>query len=500
MPDTDTPNEQLPKALLACSMVAVLVCIFLRGFILESLWLDETHTHWTIEQGLVQTYQRAISFQGMSPFYFLVLWFWAQIFGTSELVLRLPSIVAFLATLYILYKICREYFNAQESLIALILTCSSSNVQVVAVSARPYSFALFFSIFSIYCLLNFKKSDSLKNALIYGASLVLTFYSHYLFAIVGILHLAILFLSKSSNSAQLLKKFFAIVTASIIFCLPGFYHLYIISKKQTDFAFSAPPNLFTLLQVALPLPALVYSIVVVFLIENYRAFFEKFKNHELLNISLIWWLTAPVLLFVLSVLGPHSIFVSRYMVWSVLGLAVLLAMVCSSISSIKTRKLAFLYSVLFVLIVESGRKWEIENWRFVSKAIRELKIPTESQVLLYSGLIESKHLDWFQDQERLAYLQSPLNYYPISRKTYSLPPQIYNPQEAKYFEEVLSTVFKSNDKFIFICLDQTLMGEDNKIFSTCDGYERLFESKLLRREATIDGGLVRGYLVSAPKA
>jgi len=57
--------------------VVALACIGLTmriaGFT-NSLWLDEFGTLWTVEGNLRETWQRAITFHGQTPFYYLLAW------------------------------------------------------------------------------------------------------------------------------------------------------------------------------------------------------------------------------------------------------------------------------------------------------------------------------------------------------------------------------------------------------------------------------------------
>ena len=57
------------------------------------LWLDETISYWQINAGFSGISSR----QGLSlPAYSYILWLWAEIAGTSEIALRIPSILAML--------------------------------------------------------------------------------------------------------------------------------------------------------------------------------------------------------------------------------------------------------------------------------------------------------------------------------------------------------------------------------------------------------------------
>ena len=77
-------------------LISIAVCslaIFLRlPSCYESLWLDELHSAWIISDGIGSVYQRSI-IGHQSPCYYYVLWTWQELFGDSELLLRLNSVL-----------------------------------------------------------------------------------------------------------------------------------------------------------------------------------------------------------------------------------------------------------------------------------------------------------------------------------------------------------------------------------------------------------------------
>ena len=63
----------------------------------SALWLDETISYWEISGGFGQIWGRQdVSF----PAYFYILWATKALFGSSEAVLRIPSVLAMLGATY----------------------------------------------------------------------------------------------------------------------------------------------------------------------------------------------------------------------------------------------------------------------------------------------------------------------------------------------------------------------------------------------------------------
>ena len=73
----------------------------------SSLWLDELGTWWVVKDGAGDTIHRALTFHGQSPLYYLIVWSARVVGGRSELVLRLPSLIAAVVSAVLLYRLAR---------------------------------------------------------------------------------------------------------------------------------------------------------------------------------------------------------------------------------------------------------------------------------------------------------------------------------------------------------------------------------------------------------
>lgn len=84
------------------------------------LWTDETLSYWQIAGGFNQIWARSIQGNSFAA-YAYILWFTNTVFGSKEIILRIPSILAMLAAVYIFYRCARELFEWDVSLIATSL-------------------------------------------------------------------------------------------------------------------------------------------------------------------------------------------------------------------------------------------------------------------------------------------------------------------------------------------------------------------------------------------
>ncbi len=110
----------------------------------DSLWLDEFGTLWAVEGGLGTVIERVYEFHAQTPFYYLLPWLAVQLFGESEIALRLPSVIFGFGTLSIVYLLGRDGWGKEAGLLAASLLSVSYFAVEADASARPYALVLFF--------------------------------------------------------------------------------------------------------------------------------------------------------------------------------------------------------------------------------------------------------------------------------------------------------------------------------------------------------------------
>ena len=122
-----------------------LVCIGLAmriaGFT-NSLWLDEFGTLWTVEGGLRQTWHRAVTFHGQTPFYYLLVWAPVHALGESEASLRLLSLTSVCAATIVIWRIGVLAHGSRAGLFGAALFWLCAPAVTNSANARPYALAM----------------------------------------------------------------------------------------------------------------------------------------------------------------------------------------------------------------------------------------------------------------------------------------------------------------------------------------------------------------------
>ena len=141
-------SERLfPAGILILGIVLRLLFLGREGF-----WHDEALTALALKLPFGDMIRERLA-AGHSPLYFILLYPVAQLFGTGEIVLRLPSVLASTGSLWVFYLLAKRL--ARRSVTALLSTLffSLSSVNVYyAQEARMYTLCLFFVICSFYFL------------------------------------------------------------------------------------------------------------------------------------------------------------------------------------------------------------------------------------------------------------------------------------------------------------------------------------------------------------
>jgi hypothetical protein len=139
----------------------------------------------------------------------LFLYFWTNLFGTNEMVVKFPFILCGLFSIVLAYKISKKWFNASVALIVASFMATIQYMVMYSQLIRPYSSGVFFCLLMVFCWNEFFFEPEHKKKWLIGyiLSAVCCAYDHHfalLFAfIVGLSGIS--FLTKTSWKPYLLS-------------------------------------------------------------------------------------------------------------------------------------------------------------------------------------------------------------------------------------------------------------------------------------------------------
>jgi len=166
----------MKKSLFAILALSLLVRLISLN---QSLWFDESGTVTAVRQTALVPLINVYSIGDFHPpGYFVMLWGWVRIFGSSEVASRLPSVIFGVLTVFLTYLIAKKLFSEKTGLLASFLLALAPLHIYYSQEARMYSFAAFAVALSFYALLKLLKMEKF-SLLLYAFSVFLILYSDY---------------------------------------------------------------------------------------------------------------------------------------------------------------------------------------------------------------------------------------------------------------------------------------------------------------------------------
>ena len=183
----------------------------------SSLWTDELGTWWVIKDGLTDTIDRALTFHGQSPLYYVIAWAGRHLFGRSEFALRVPSLVAAGAAALLTYRLVRRLVDDEAARLTVVAFVGLGGVAFAATDARPYALGLLMVVASTSLLVAWTRRGGPWFACWYALSAVGVVWVHYMLALVIPIQLAYLVVTMRRGTGRTSGRDVAV--SSLVFVL-----------------------------------------------------------------------------------------------------------------------------------------------------------------------------------------------------------------------------------------------------------------------------------------
>ncbi len=183
----------------------------------QCLWLDEAVQAITAQKSFGYIFQE-ISGDFHPPLYHFLMHFWVRIFGSSEVILRLPSVLFGVGTVFIVYKIAMHMHLKNVAILVAVFLATAPFHIYYSQEARMYSLAAFLTAGSFYFFLRILEDDKrwLRDRrgvgyfLGYFLFTLLALYTDY-YAFLVLLVQCIFLLTRKRYKFLLLNTFFLIL-------------------------------------------------------------------------------------------------------------------------------------------------------------------------------------------------------------------------------------------------------------------------------------------------
>jgi len=202
-------------------LIILVIALILRLITInQSLWLDEA---------INVNVARALDVKSLilnyslgdfhPPLFHILLRGWILLFGSSEISVRIPSVILGVATVYITYLIGRKLFENKTALVAATLLATAPLHIYYSQEARMYMLAAFLTSLSVYFFISILKKDNLWLWTGFIISTALMLYSDYLPYLIISTYLSYLIIFRKKIAVSTLRAFipaFIIIFITII--------------------------------------------------------------------------------------------------------------------------------------------------------------------------------------------------------------------------------------------------------------------------------------------
>jgi hypothetical protein len=419
----------------------------------NSFWLDETLIVWTIRDGLRQIVPNAsISLQSIS--FCWLEWLISRVLHPSEISLRLLSVAAAISSLYIYYRIGAEFIDRESGLIFSALYILLPQVAFEAPDARPYSLALLGHAAALLWLLRWTRSGRVGQGLLWILCAVVACYLQQLFVFGLAIEGAFVLGRMHSTPAIRPRQVWICGATAILLLLPWVPQALVMSRQAQLLSFAEAPTFTALLFAIAPVYLLAAAALIALLARVDRqpwrwAGIQWGSGVTVLGMLLLF---VPVLgLFLISRLTGVRLFDARYLLPAVPGLVFLWGPLLRAVEPAFFRRLT-LIAGLIACTLAVGRfsavpHYRSEDWRAAVKSL-----PSSGAVLVYSGLVESRRLDWLREQDHWGYLFAPILAYRASVKQEDgfLIPFEFATQERAYLDQLADSQLRNRETVTII--------------------------------------------------
>jgi 4-amino-4-deoxy-L-arabinose transferase-like glycosyltransferase len=446
--------KPLERAVLAATFAAVVALGWVTPMRF-GYWLDETGSYYFASSPWPELWP-GLAHSVQSPLHSHLLWCLFHAGFTSEIALRVPSILAMLVAALLVYRVTVRLADRETAALAAVFFSAMPAIQTQAGYARTYAFAMVFGLAALLAYLRWTESQALRDMLLCGFFLSLTFYCHVLFVAAAVI-LATYSVWRIVALGDVRKQHLIVGAALYgILCIPILPYYLRAARNAEEFGWPGGPGIQEVLTASglgLVSGALIITVgAAVFLTRKPRFVQLPFKDGTLAFLA-AWCLAPIVVIYLYSRFGAASLLVDRYMLMIFAGQAVAFACLIRRFSPPFIRVGITCATALLLVVGLYGRapwaKSLREDWREVLSGVRE-KLPSSDTVLLFhSGFIEAKSLARLQKPETLGFILAPLAAYPVQARIVAMP-EVPLEGAAEYMQEKLDAVMNSERDFFFV--------------------------------------------------
>lgn len=386
--------------------LTILSVIFLSIFTYygfeKNLWLDELFSIQVIDQDAPKEIISKLYLGADTnvPLYFVLIKFYSEIFGSSDIALKIFSLICVFLSLIILYRIFRNFgFNEIDTLLVLFfLILSQAIATYLLVEIRTYS--LYFLLSTLLVLIYFRSlsSDSVTDYFHFIFINTALLYTHYyaFFLISAVTIYEVLFHRRKKYFLSLLFSFslFAV-------WIPAVINQYSIGNGLVHHSIPSVIDVVYFYRFLIGFG----GIFILFTLIIYLIFIEKRRELNRILVFGIILSISPLINIIFSNIGI-SVHSPRYFIFSLIGLSIILLYIIDKLQFKLKIILMIILTALGVNRVLAYSSYIYEDRKFVEKlnekSLSDFPLVAESPHIFYP-------IDYYNEKQEVFFLLDSLS-------------------------------------------------------------------------------------------
>lgn len=391
----------------------------------SSFWVDETVTAFVVERP--HDPSLAVAPQVPASIYYWLPRIAVRLGGASEVVYRIPSVLAMLAAIWIVARLAARLIHPQAGWFAAFACLALKGIDYFAVDARPYALGILTAVAAVWFLVRWLDGARRRDALAFIVCAALVWRVHLVywpFYLVPALY-AVIRLARGQTAVGWLRAaaVFALLGMALV---PVALQAVALERQAGTHVIVALPSwrdFLHLLRWNLVLIAAVGAWLVKKATGSGRT---DSPNRSSAALIFCWWLAPPLALGCISVATRQSVYITRYLSVALPGIA--LAATWAAARSLPARWWRRAAALVGVGALAALGQWTVlwpphekSGWREAAAEINRLEATANLPVICTSPFIEARWPDWRPDYPLPGFLYAHLAYYPIHGRIILFP-------------------------------------------------------------------------------
>ena len=173
-------------------------------------------SQWNVQKIIFENYGDQL------PLWFLIAKVYTSIFGNSEFAIRIFSVVIFLLSAFVLYKLC-EIYKINKYLVTSLYLANPLLLQNIDYAFKHWSFLILISLAILYFFEKFELTKEKKYFLLLIISSIAGIYSNLVF-LIYLFPFLVYFLINSITNKTKIKFFLIFLIITVVFISPLFFY------------------------------------------------------------------------------------------------------------------------------------------------------------------------------------------------------------------------------------------------------------------------------------